>query len=67
MILLRRNVLKHTIKISNINLENKLYDLEFQKQIKETTNLRYSQVGKVYFSELIKTYIFPQSRLTNYL
>ena len=45
-------------------LKAKLYDLEVQKQTKEITDLRRSQVGSGDRSERIRTYNFPQGRLT---
>jgi len=47
-------------------LKAKLYDLEVQKQMKEITDLRRSQVGTGDRSERIRTYNFPQGRLTDH-
>lgn len=47
-------------------LKTKLYDLEVQKQMKEVTDLRRSQVGTGDRSERIRTYNFPQDRLTDH-
>lgn len=47
-------------------LKAKLYDLELQKQTKEITDLRRSQVGTGDRSERIRTYNFPQGRLTDH-
>ena len=47
-------------------LKAKLYDLEVQKQTKEITDLRRSQVGSGDRSERIRTYNFAQGRLTDY-
>jgi len=47
-------------------LRAKLYDLEVQKQMKEITDLRRSQVGTGDRSERIRTYNFPQGRLTDH-
>ena len=47
-------------------LQAKLYDLEVQKQTKEITDLRRSQVGSGDRSERIRTYNFPQGRLTDH-
>ncbi len=47
-------------------LKAKLYDLEVQKQTKEITDLRRSQVGSGDRSERIRTYNFPQGRLTDH-
>lgn len=47
-------------------IKAKLYDLEVQKQMKEITDLRRSQVGTGDRSERIRTYNFPQGRLTDH-
>ena len=47
-------------------LKAKLYDMEVQKQMKEITDLRRSQVGSGDRSERIRTYNFPQGRLTDH-
>lgn len=47
-------------------LRAKLYDIEVQKQMKEITDLRRSQVGTGDRSERIRTYNFPQGRLTDH-
>ncbi len=47
-------------------LRSKLYDLEVQKQMQEITDLRRSQVGTGDRSERIRTYNFPQGRLTDH-
>ena len=47
-------------------LRSKLYDLEVQKQMQEVTDLRRSQVGTGDRSERIRTYNFPQGRLTDH-
>ena len=47
-------------------LKAKLYDLEVQKQTKEITDLRRSQVGTGDRSERIRTYNVPQGRLTDH-
>ena len=47
-------------------LKSKLYDLEVQKQMQEVTDLRRSQVGTGDRSERIRTYNFPQGRLTDH-
>ena len=47
-------------------LKAKLYDMEVQKQMKEITDLRRSQVGTGDRSEKIRTYNFPQGRLTDH-
>lgn len=47
-------------------LKTKLYDLEVQKQAKEITDLRRSQVGTGDRSERIRTYNYPQDRVTDH-
>jgi peptide chain release factor 1 len=47
-------------------LKAKLFDLELQKQQKEITDLRRSQVGTGDRSERIRTYNFPQDRCTDH-
>lgn len=47
-------------------LKAKLYDIEVQKQMKEITDLRRSQVGTGDRSERIRTYNFPHGRLTDH-
>ena len=47
-------------------LKAKLYDMEVQKQMKEVTDLRRSQVGTGDRSERIRTYNFPQGRVTDH-
>lgn len=47
-------------------LKIKLFDLESQKQQKEITDLRRSQVGTGDRSERIRTYNYPQDRLTEH-
>ena len=47
-------------------LKTKLYDLELQKQQKEMSDLRKSQVGSGDRSERIRTYNYPQSRVTDH-
>ncbi|OGI17539.1 MAG: peptide chain release factor 1 [Candidatus Melainabacteria bacterium RIFOXYA12_FULL_32_12] len=47
-------------------LKAKLYDMELQKQMKEITDLRRSQVGTGDRSERIRTYNFPQGRCTDH-
>jgi peptide chain release factor 1 len=47
-------------------LKAKLYDIELQKQQKEITDLRRSQVGSGDRSERIRTYNYPQDRLTDH-
>ncbi|MBY0402287.1 MAG: PCRF domain-containing protein, partial [Cyanobacteria bacterium] len=47
-------------------LKAKLFDLELQKQNKEITDLRRSQVGTGDRSERIRTYNYPQDRVTDH-
>ncbi len=47
-------------------LKTKLYDIEIQKQMKEVTDLRRSQVGSGDRSERIRTYNYPQDRVTDH-
>jgi peptide chain release factor 1 len=47
-------------------LKAKLFDIELQKQQKEITDLRRSQVGTGDRSERIRTYNYPQDRLTDH-
>ncbi len=47
-------------------LRSKLYDLEQQKRHDEEADLRRSQVGTGDRSEKIRTYNFPQSRVTDH-
>ncbi len=47
-------------------LRTKLYDMEREKQEKERAGERKSQVGSGDRSERIRTYNFPQSRLTDH-
>ena len=47
-------------------LKAKLYDMEVQKQMQEITDLRRSQVGTGDRSVRIRTYNFPQGRLTDH-
>ncbi len=47
-------------------IKTRLYDMEVQKQMQEVTDLRRSQVGSGDRSERIRTYNFPQGRLTDH-
>ncbi len=47
-------------------LQSRLYEMELEKQNKEITDLRRSQVGTGDRSERIRTYNFPQDRLTDH-
>ena len=47
-------------------LKVKLYDMELEKQQKEVSDLRKSQVGTGDRSERIRTYNYPQDRVTDH-
>ncbi len=47
-------------------LRTKLYDLEFQKRLAETTGRRKSMVSTGDRSEKIRTYNYPQNRITDH-
>ena len=47
-------------------LRTKLYDIEKQKQDSEVANARKSQVGSGDRSEKIRTYNYPQGRITDH-
>ncbi|NLD73917.1 MAG: peptide chain release factor 1 [Chloroflexi bacterium] len=47
-------------------LRARLYDLEYQKQLEETGEARRAQVGTGERSEKIRTYNFPQNRVTDH-
>jgi peptide chain release factor 1 len=47
-------------------LRSKLYDLEMQKRHDEEADLRRSQIGTGDRSEKIRTYNFPQGRVTDH-
>ncbi len=60
-----RSQLQNRERAMNL-LKTKLYDIEVQKQMKEITDLRRSQVGTGDRSERIRTYNFPQGRCTDH-
>lgn len=47
-------------------LKSKIYEMMRQQKVKEVTNLRASQVGTGERSEKIRTYNFPQDRITDH-
>ncbi|PWB63547.1 MAG: peptide chain release factor 1 [Deltaproteobacteria bacterium] len=60
-----KSQLKNKSKALKI-LRSRLYDLEMEKQRAERADLRRSQVGTGDRSERIRTYNFPQSRVTDH-
>lgn len=60
-----RSQLKNKEKAMKL-LKTKLYDAELQKQQKEISDLRRSQVGTGDRSERIRTYNYPQDRVTDH-
>ncbi len=53
-------------EIAMTMLRAKLWEIEVEKQQKEISSLRLTQVGRGMRSEKIKTYNFPQDRLTDH-
>ena len=47
-------------------LKSKLWDLELRKQQEEISKARKSQVGSGGRSEKVRTYNYPQSRITDH-
>src|SRR5579884_606542 len=60
-----RSQLQNKVKAWNI-LRSKLLDMEQRKREQEVTDLRRSQVGSGERSEKVRTYNFPQDRLTDH-
>ena len=48
------------------NLRSRLYDLKKQEEDSKRSNLRSSQIGSAMRAEKIRTYNFPQNRVTDH-
>lgn len=60
-----RSQIKNRVKAMNL-LKVKLYDMEIQKQQSEQASERRSQIGSGDRSERIRTYNYPQNRVTDH-